>query len=66
MMVPSSVMSWSCLVVFLGAGLGADQDHLHAEEAEGLHQGEGLERPAHVDGRLLARAGPAGTRRSSG
>ena len=42
------------LVVFTGAGLGAYQDHLHAQEAEGLYQGEGFKRPAHVDGRFLA------------
>jgi hypothetical protein len=60
MMVPSSVISCQFLVILLGAGLGAHHDHLHAQKAEGLDQGEGLERPAHVDGGLLAGPDPGG------
>ena len=38
------------LVVLLGAGLGTDQHHLHAQQPESLDQREGLEGAADVDG----------------
>ncbi len=57
MMVPVVGDVVKFLVVFLGPGLGAHQDHLHAQEPEGLDQGEGLEGPAHVNGGLFAGQG---------
>ena len=47
------------LVLFPGAGLRADHDHLHVEQAEGLDERKSLERTAHVDGRLPAGQGLA-------